>query len=437
MASRFPALQESDLVLLEQQGQVKNKHTEHSTITWLNVFKKWADSRQTSADILSYSLMELNEVLRRFYAEIRREDGRDYGSESLRVMQSSLNRYLVDNNLSKSILTADEFKSSRDVLDGKLNMLRKQETAMKKTGVAQYFNQSDEDILWREGRLGTTFPETLLRTVWYNNSKFFGKHKILEHLNLCLDNFILQTDQTGASYVEFIEEPVENSTNVSTSNMKMWATGGDRCPVALFNLYVSKRPPLLKRSDRFYLQPKNCSMMEDSECYLISALGKNRIGAFKKTLVEGTALEGCGKKIPTYIDLSGSDGMFINKAGDVCTIPVYTTDKKLFPHNEREHAQTNGKMNQGSTFETEFDNSKINLFKGTCNMKNAATDRGVASECTWNSKRIVDHCEALAVQPAPIPPQKRKRVDNRDNNKSKDNQQMSSIFIKIEEESRV
>ena len=264
--SRFPTLQESELELLEKQGQVRNKHTEHSTITWLNVFKKWAESRQTSPDILSYSLVDLNEVLRRFYAEIRKEDGRDYGSDSLRVMQSSLNRYLLDNRFPKSIMTSDEFKSSRDVLDGKLSLLRKQSNAKKKSGAAQFINQSDEDMLWREGRLGTSSPETLLRTMWYNNSKFFGLKKILNHLSIRLDNFVLQTDHTGVSYVELIEEPSENrqSTSVSTTNLKMWATGGERCPVALFNLYVSKRPPTLKRSEPLLL---------DTEAQFESGLG--------------------------------------------------------------------------------------------------------------------------------------------------------------------
>ena len=123
MASRFPSSDEQDILVLE--GKSKNPNTSRSTRSWLNTFRAWAESRAIIPELSLFAPTDLNDILRRFYTEIRKENGREYEPDSLRVMLASLHRHLVDCKYPKSIIADAEFKSSRDVLEGKARMLGK------------------------------------------------------------------------------------------------------------------------------------------------------------------------------------------------------------------------------------------------------------------------------------------------------------------------
>ena len=75
--------------------------------------------RDLNDDILKYSAKELNEHLPRFFAEIRKSDGSEYESDSLRVMLADLDRYLRQNESKISIAKDRKFMVCRHVLWGK------------------------------------------------------------------------------------------------------------------------------------------------------------------------------------------------------------------------------------------------------------------------------------------------------------------------------
>ena len=120
--SRFVASNEDEIKELEVKS--KNKNTTRSTNTWVNTFNKWAQSRNIIPELSLFAPSELNNILRRFYTELRKENGTDYEPDSLRVMQASLHRYLVECKYPKSIIVDAEFKTSCDVLEGKARTLR-------------------------------------------------------------------------------------------------------------------------------------------------------------------------------------------------------------------------------------------------------------------------------------------------------------------------
>ena len=59
------------------------------------------------------SPVELDKLLGKFYAEIKKQDGEDYEPESLRIMQCAPERYLKDNGYEVSILRDREFRKSK------------------------------------------------------------------------------------------------------------------------------------------------------------------------------------------------------------------------------------------------------------------------------------------------------------------------------------
>ena len=156
-----------------------------------------------------------------------------------------------------------------------------------------------------------------------------------------------------------------------------------------------------------------------------------------RTMIEGTTLEGCGKKIPSYIDLRGGDGTMF-------TVPVHTTkdpykipdktNRKMFPHYERETAQINDSVDQGSSFQGEIYQTNINPRKRVVDVAGTSTGDEITTDSPWNSKGVGDHCETPGDESSTILPHKRPRADDKHDQSADNSQKVSSIYIKIEEE---
>ena len=69
---------------------------------------------------------ELDKVLSKFYAEVKKTDGDDYEPESLKIMQSSTERYLKEKVYPVSIVRSREFHNSQEILNVKAISLRQQ-----------------------------------------------------------------------------------------------------------------------------------------------------------------------------------------------------------------------------------------------------------------------------------------------------------------------
>ena len=107
------------------KDKTRNKNTDHSTNTWTRIFKAWESKRGQNEELSSYVPIDLDEVLVKFYAELRKVDGQEYEPACLRVMRSSLDRYLKEKNYDPvSIMSSEKFKESNKVLEGKARDLR-------------------------------------------------------------------------------------------------------------------------------------------------------------------------------------------------------------------------------------------------------------------------------------------------------------------------
>ena len=301
-SNRFSLLEEEQISAIE--GKSKNLNTTRSTNTWVNVFNSWAESRNVIPELSLFAPEDLNAILRRFYAEAKKVDGNDYEPDSLRVMQSGLHRYLLDCKYPKSIITDPEFKTSRDVLEGKARILREKGMG-KRPNAACALTKEQEEMLWEKRKLGAISPEVLLHTIWFNNIQHFGQRGRQEHVSMNVNNFNRRTTDDGRQCIEFLEDPTKCRgkglhPNFRVTPPKMVATGCERCPVKLFDLYMSKRPEHMKTSGRFYLNPKNNTTLANDVCYMVTGVGKNKICSIMKLIVKDTPLEHCGLKFTNH-----------------------------------------------------------------------------------------------------------------------------------------
>ena len=94
--------------------------------------------------------------------------------------------------------------------------------------------------MWDEKQLGYEAPHSLLRTVWFNNTLFFGWRAGDEDHRVKFGDFQIKCEDEpkGKEYVEWITER-GNKTRTGERDFvadrsftpKMYATGGPHCPV--------------------------------------------------------------------------------------------------------------------------------------------------------------------------------------------------------------
>jgi len=268
--------------------EIGSENTKKRIKTWLNAYRKWATLNGKNENLEEYQPVELNTILCQFYREVRKKDGSDYEPVCLRVMQSSIYRYLSDKNYPKSLLTGNEFEESNKILEHKMHEL--QTHSRKRKRPAEY-----DEFLWESGKLGKTSPMILLHTMWFLISQYFGIRGRERHSVLVMEDFVRCFDHnSGKRFIQIVEDPSREGHG------RMFETGGERCPVAHFEFYVSKRPVLLRTTGRVYLAPRK-SYEEHGPWFSNSHYGKNKIGPIMKEMLADTPFENCGRKFPHFI----------------------------------------------------------------------------------------------------------------------------------------
>ena len=253
--SRFALSNQNIVEQLKENG--KNKNTLKATQTWLNVWQTWATQRKVNPKMEEYEHEQLDKMLQIFYTEIRTKDGCEYEPESLKSMLAALDRYLKEHDYKYSIIRDREFHQSKLVLEGKVKCLRQQGKG-KRPNAANALTAEEEKMLWSEQSLGDCSPRVLSQTMWWILTQHFGLRGRQKHHSMEVEDFSFCVDDSGTEYVTFKENPTKKrqgglNTKHRSVLPKMFATGGQRCPVELLKQYLSRRPQELRDKGPFYL----------------------------------------------------------------------------------------------------------------------------------------------------------------------------------------
>lgn len=266
---------------------------------------EWANEKKKPKSIENLSPEELDEVLRDFYTELKKKDGSDYEPQSLRVMQASLDRYLKNKGYKVSIIRGREFAKSNKILKGKAITLR-HEGKGTRPSATDALTWEEEEMLWKEGRLGRHTPEVLLNTTWYLVSQHFGLRRRQENYDLRVEHFKFAKDENGRTYVTFADSNPTKTRKSSIMKLqrrmvipRMVDTGGKRCPVSIFEEFISRRPCEFKESGPLYLainyKPKS------NIWYKAQRMGLGKICKIMQSIVEGTSVEESNKRVADHM----------------------------------------------------------------------------------------------------------------------------------------
>ncbi len=204
-------------------------------------------------------------------------------------MLGAMHSYIKNAGYSHNILSADEFAGSRAVLNGKAIALREKGKGKRKKK-ADCSTEEEEAAIWRSGVLGDSSPQSLNYTVFFQTSQNFGTRGCQEHHQLCVEDLkFVRNHTTGETeYVEWVEGITKTRQGGLTKKerrvpQRMFATGGDRCPVAILEKLISKRPLLLRSCGPLYLTPLQYFSGKDV-WFSRQKVGVNKINAYVKEM---------------------------------------------------------------------------------------------------------------------------------------------------------
>ncbi|XP_062291642.1 uncharacterized protein LOC133996101 isoform X2 [Scomber scombrus] len=220
-------------------------------------------------DILRCSVAELSQGLCHFITELKRPDGEQYSPDSLFYLCLSIQQYLYKNGRMENIFS--------DLIYSKFLTVFTKILQNFKPSVAASGNILfcvEEEFLWDCKQLGAYSPIVLLNTLLFFCCKYFDFTTVEQHRQLSFAHVVHYTktnqDNTETTFLRFYlpstneadsdgvpaKKQRKNESEEEILEMKENTENPLRCPVRLYEFYVSKCPKSVRRrSDLFYLQP--------------------------------------------------------------------------------------------------------------------------------------------------------------------------------------
>ncbi|XP_035759649.1 zinc finger MYM-type protein 2 isoform X5 [Egretta garzetta] len=276
----------------------------------VNAWKHWVKSRRLDEelpeleelkstksvklkeDLLSHTSAELNYGLTHFVNEIRRPNGENYAPDSIYYLCLGIQEYLYGSNRKDNIFIDPIYQTFEQELN---KILRSWQPSILPDG--SIFSRVEEDYLWRIKQLGSHSPVALLNTLFYFNTKYFGLKTVEQHLRLSFGTVFRQwkknplTMESKACLRYQVSSlcRADSEDKITTGKRKHEddepvfeqienTSDPARCPVKMFECYLSKSPQNLnQRTDMFYLQPE-CSVSAESPIwYTATSLDRNTL----------------------------------------------------------------------------------------------------------------------------------------------------------------
>ena len=141
------------------------------------------------------------------------------------------------------------------------------------------FTKEEIDQLWATGVLGTSNPQSLLNAVFFNSGMQFCLRGGDEHRRLKLDQ--IKREETGYIYYKNGSKNRKGTfSDRSLSNKVVKSErvpeAGERCHIALLDLYLSKLPADAHRVDPFYFRPLQ-KLPTEGPWYSAVPIGRNTL----------------------------------------------------------------------------------------------------------------------------------------------------------------
>ncbi|ESO87289.1 hypothetical protein LOTGIDRAFT_65112, partial [Lottia gigantea] len=253
-----------------------SKSTEKCVKFAVSLLKAWCVSNGESADIEKMTFAELNEILGKFYSNVRTKTGEYYSYSSLTSFRYSLNRYFQSMAEGKrfDIIENSEFFNSNEIFSTVIKSLKLKSTD--KGDKNKLFLTSDELRQIYLQVFAEDSPKTLQYKVWFEVAVYFNKGGRSKQRILTKNCFIFGNDAFGKFVFLKKDTGSDSSMNSNKDGRKMYEKRNHPlCPVLSLAKYLSKLHP--ETMDLFQ-RPKYKISKSASVWYYHQPVGKNFLG---------------------------------------------------------------------------------------------------------------------------------------------------------------
>ncbi|ALC47263.1 woc [Drosophila busckii] len=263
----------------------------------VNAWKQWvmtknADIEKSSmrrrpfkTELLQMTADELNYSLCLFVKEVRKPNGTEYAPDTIYYLVLGIQQYLYVNGRIDNIFYDPYYERFTECLD---------EVARKFSVLyndSQYIvTRVEEEHLWECKQLGAHSPHVLLSTLMFFNTKHFNLTTVEEHMQLSFSHIMKHWKRSsqnskvpGTRNVLLRFYPPQAGLDANPRKKKVYEQQENeenplRCPVRLYEFYLSKCPESVKtRNDVFYLQPERSCVPDSPVWYSTQALSQDAL----------------------------------------------------------------------------------------------------------------------------------------------------------------
>ncbi|XP_041478860.1 uncharacterized protein KIAA1958-like [Lytechinus variegatus] len=227
-----------------------SENTHKATKISVSVFKDYLREKNLNTEFEQLDKLDLANILRKFYLEVRKVDGDFYKRASLLAIRQGLNRHLKKpegQEVRVIDITKDvEFSEANIAFKAALVQLK----TLGKGDTTHKCPISQEDInqLYKSGVFDENTPQGLQYKVFFELMLFICRRGRENLRELTPDHFEIGQDNNGRRYVyqsrdELTKKTRENNPDSRVDAGRMYSTGELGCPVNSYEKYVSKLNP--------------------------------------------------------------------------------------------------------------------------------------------------------------------------------------------------
>ncbi|XP_067268327.1 zinc finger MYM-type protein 4 [Chanodichthys erythropterus] len=220
-------------------------------------------------DLLKCCTAELSYGLCKFISEVRRPNGEKYSPDSIFYLCLGIQQYLFENNRMENIFS-DVFYTK--FCHEMTNILKGWKPTILPSGYVH--SRVEEEYLWDCKQLGAFSPGVLLNTLLYFFTKCFNYKTVEQHRCLSFGHIVRCSRSKGSTKMACLRfyPPKEDSSSDGIPAKKRREEDDDndtiyeikensdnplRCPVRLYEFYISKCSPSVRQcTTQFYLSPE-------------------------------------------------------------------------------------------------------------------------------------------------------------------------------------
>ncbi|KAK3086405.1 hypothetical protein FSP39_017969 [Pinctada imbricata] len=257
------------------------------------LFKEYLSEKGSDPDFENFAESVIDQKLSQFYMDLRKTDGEKYKVNSMESIRHGINRYLRSPPFNKTfdIIKDGSFGESNQNFKAVLAELKR----VGKGSVTHHAAISEADLqkLYNSLHMSTDTPQGLYNKVQFDIRLYFCRRGNENMCTMSKETFRVRTDEnSGKKYVEkAVDELTKNHRfdKEASSGVMPAMEGSSQCPVASFELYLSKLHPYNDR-EVLWQRPKDSYVADDTTCYANVPVGEKKLSAFMSDLSKAAGL---------------------------------------------------------------------------------------------------------------------------------------------------